>query len=450
MINRKIDKRIADYYAEHKGALLITGARQIGKTYSIREYAKANYENFLDIDFISQPELVGLFDGANGAQDMLLRLSAVSDVPLVPGKTFVFFDEVQKYPDIVTMIKFLVEEGSYRYAMSGSLLGVELNDLRSEPVGYMDVFDMYPLDLEEFCRAVGVAPEVLEHLRACYESGQKIDEVVHKRMMRVFLLYLVVGGMPDAVSKYIETNNIRQVVEAQKAIIHLYKRDISQYDPDDKLYLDEIFDLIPSELNEKNKRFILKDLNENFKFGRFKNSFLWMKNAGVAIPVFNVDEPRYPLRLAEQRNLFKLFQNDVGLLACQYSNDVQIKLLRGEVNMNYGAVFENFAAQELLAHGFDLFYFNSKSQGEIDFVLQKGEKVLPVEIKSGKDYTRHSALDNVLSNEVYSIEKGIVFGSDNVNCEGRITYYPIYLLMFLENSSAPLPEQYKLDLFGIS
>ena len=223
MINRKIDKRIADYYAEHKGALLITGARQIGKTYSIREYAKANYENFLDIDFISQPELVGLFDGANGAQDMLLRLSAVSDVPLVPGKTFVFFDEVQKYPDIVTMIKFLVEEGSYRYAMSGSLLGVELNDLRSEPVGYMDVFDMYPLDLEEFCRAVGVAPEVLEHLKACYESGQKIDEVVHKRMMRVFLLYLVVGGMPDAVSKYIETNNIRQVVEAQKAIIHLYK-----------------------------------------------------------------------------------------------------------------------------------------------------------------------------------------------------------------------------------
>jgi predicted AAA+ superfamily ATPase len=363
---------------------------------------------------------------------MILRISALAEGKMVPGKTLIFLDEVQEYPEIVTLIKFLVDEGSYRYALSGSLLGVELKDLRSEPVGYMDVLDMYPLDFEEFALAVGVSPTIIDSLSANFRDRTPVDPIVHERMIKVFHLYLVVGGMPAAVSKYMESNNLRLVEEEQKAILKLYKKDIAKYDPDDKLYLNEIFDLIPSELNAQNKRFILKKLNENFKFGRYYNSFLWLKSAGVAIPVYNVEEPEYPLKLSEQRNLFKLFLNDVGLLACQYSAGLQLKLLQGEVNLNYGGIFENAAAQELTAHGFALAYYNNKKLGELDFVVTYEDKVLPLEIKSGKDYSRHSALNNVLKVPNYHIEEAVVFCNDNVSSDGAVTNLPIYMLMFLK------------------
>ena len=450
MIKRKIDRQIEQFYESHSSALLLTGARQVGKTFAMRKFAREHFRNVVEINFVENPQAIGAFDGASDAKEMLFRLSALTSVQMVPGETFVFFDEVQKYPDIVTIIKFLVEDGSFRYGLSGSLLGVELKDLRSEPVGYMDVLDMYPMDIEEFSLAVGVAPKIIDALKECFEKKSPIDKIVHQRMMKVFRLYLVVGGMPAAVAKYMETNNLQQVEAEQKAIIRLYKRDISQYDPDDKLFLDDIFELIPSELNAKNKRFILKKLNENFKFSRYESSFLWMDKAGVALPVFNVEEPRYPLRLSKQRNLFKLFQNDVGLLACQYSDGMQMELLRDEVNINYGGIYENVAAQELRAHGFSLYYFNSKTQGEIDFLVEYKEKVLPIEIKSGKDYMRHNAMDNVLKNEEYGIPEAYVFCQDNVAVKDRITYFPIYMLMFLQKESAfGANSIYRLDLSGL-
>lgn len=229
----------------------------------------------------------------------------------------------------------------------------------------------------------------------------------------------------------------------------MYKKDIAKYDPDDKLYINDIIDLIPSELNAKNKRFILKNLNENLKFGCYRNSFLWLKNACVALPVYNVKEPTYPLRLAEQRNLFKLFMNDVGLLACQYSDGLQVKLLRGEM-VNYGGIFENAAAQELTAHGFSLSYFNNKKQGEIDFVITCSERILPLEIKSGKGYDRHSAMDNILKVPNYGIAEGFVFCNDNISVKGAVTCFPVYMLMFLKNEHLVEDVIYKLDLDGLS
>lgn len=450
MLNRKIDSKIESFFANHNKALLLTGARQVGKTYALRKFGKEHFETVVEINFVENKDAIGFLDGASGAEEMLLRISAQTEVMMHPGKTLIFFDEVQEYPEIVTLIKFLVDEGSYSYALSGSLLGIELRDLRSEPVGYMDIFDMYPMDFEEFALAVGVAPKIMEVLADNFNDRTPVDRIVHERMMKVFRLYLTVGGMPSAVAKYIETNNLRLVEEEQKAIVKLYKKDISKYDPDDKLYINDIFDLIPSELNAKNKRFILKDLNENFKFGRYHNSFLWLKNAGVALPTYNVEEPTYPLKLAEQRNLFKLFSNDVGLLACQYSDGLQLKLLRGEMNVNYGGIFENAAAQELTAHGFSLAYFNSKKQGEVDFVITYKEKVLPVEIKSGKSYGRHNAMDNVLKTPNYGIEEGFVFSNDNISTKGSITYFPIYMLMFLKNDHPESDLIYKLDLDGLS
>jgi len=362
----------------------------------------------------------------------LLRLSALTDVPMIPGETLIFFDEVQECPEIVTAIKFLVEDGQYRYILSGSLLGVELKDIRSVPVGYLSILEMYPLDFREFCEANRVSQTVMDKLKECFEKKQPVDELIHEKMMELFRLYLIVGGMPAVVDAYIRTNNLKEVLRIQQGIVQLYYKDIAKYDKDNKLYLDEIFSLIPSELNNKNKRFIMKDLNENFRFSRYENSFIWLKEAGVALPVYCVQEPELPLLLSKSTNLFKLFLSDVGLLASMYVDGLQLKILSREKDINFGAIYENVAAQELKAHGFELYYFNSKKQGELDFVIEYQGNVLPLEIKSGKAYTRHNALDNVLKEERYAIPQAFVFCYENISTQEKITYLPIYMIGFLE------------------
>lgn len=450
MIQRKIEAELQRFHdSKDKKALLITGARQVGKTFIIREFGKRVYRSFVEINFLEDRTAASLFENARDSADLLLRLSAVAGDSLIPGETLIFLDEVQECKELVTAIKFLVEEGSYRYILSGSLLGVDLKDIRSVPVGYMDVVEMYPLDFEEFALANKVAPRVIDALKAAFEQRTAVDQVVHEKMMELFRLYLIVGGMPAAVMKYLETNNLREVAREQQAIITLYKKDIARYDPEDKLYLEEIFDLIPSELNSKNKRFILKNLNENFKFSRYSNSFLWLKDAGVALPTYCANEPTAPLLLSKCTNLFKLFLSDVGLLASMYMDGIQIKILNREKDINFGAIYENVAAQELKAHGFDLYYFNSKKQGELDFLVERRGEVLPIEIKSGKDYTKHAALNNVLGNEDYGISEAYVFQNSNVSTVGKVTYYPIYMLMFVEKGAVQEDMLYQLDLSAL-
>ena len=274
MLYRKLTEYIKTFYRDSKNALLLTGARQTGKTYSAREYGKC-YKNFVELNFIEHPELTRVFENVTTAEDILLRLSAVTDIPLVEGDTLIFFDEVQKCDNLVTAIKFLVEDGRYRYILSGSLLGVELKDLRSQPVGYMGVKEVFPLDFEEFIINVGVSDSVRSHLRKCWEQRESVDPIVHDKFMQLFRLYLVVGGMPAAVAEYITSNNVNRVMQVQQDIVTLYRMDISQYAQRDKLKIKEIFDLIPSELDAKNKRFILKNLNEHAKYDRYQDSFLW-------------------------------------------------------------------------------------------------------------------------------------------------------------------------------
>jgi len=433
MISRKIEKDLKRFCnATEKKALLITGARQVGKTFIIEDVCKKHCKSFVKLNFIENKKAVTLFENADDTDTLLLRLSAVIEDPLIPGETVVFLDEVQECKEIVTAIKFLVEEGSFRYILSGSLLGVDLKDIRSVPVGYMDIIEMYPLDFEEFVLANHVSQNILDVLKQSFLEKKPVDSVVHEKMMELFRLYLIVGGMPAAVMKYLSTNNLQEVVREQKSILALYKKDIAKYDPENKLYLEEIFDLIPSELNNKNKRFIMKNLNENFKFSRYSHSFIWLKDAGVALPVFCANDPQIPLLLSKATNLFKLFLSDVGLLAAMYMDDIQIKILSHEKDINFGAIYENVAAQELKAHGFDLYYFNSKKQGESDFLIELGGEVLPIEIKSGKDYTKHVALNNVLENQEYAIPTAYVFHNGNVGVVGKVVYYPIYMLMFVQ------------------
>ena len=406
--------------SNRKEALLITGARQVGKTFIIRKCAKKHFEYVIEINFIERPDAIKLFENAKSSEDILLRISAFTDVPLVPGKTLIFFDEVQECKEIVTAIKFLVEDGKYRYILSGSFLGVELKDIRSVPVGYMTIMEMYPLNFFEFCRANKVSQRIFDMLEMCWNEKKAIDQIVHEKLLDLFHLYLIVGGMPAVVEGYLRTKNLQEVFRLQKGILQLYKKDIAKYDPQNKLYLEEIFYLIPSELNSKNKRFILKNLNENFRFSRYEHSFIWLKEAGVALPVYCVQEPEVPLLLSKATNLFKLFLSDVGLLAAMYADGLQIKILNKEKDINFGSIYENAVAQELKTQGFELYYFNSKKQGELDFVIEYKGNVLPIEVKSGKSYTRHNALDNVMSTPRYHIEQAIVFCNENIHEKNKI------------------------------
>ena len=446
MLNRHVDSIIKRHYATTNKALLLSGARQVGKTYAIRRYAQQAGLDLVEINFLLQPETKRIPEGAANVQELLLRISAYANKPLKPGKTLIFFDEVEEYADILTWVKALVDEGRFKYALSGSLLGLELKNVRSEPVGYMSEFQMFPLDFEEFIRNIGVSDEVMDSVREAWEQRMPVDAYIHEKLIRLFNLYLIVGGMPQAVQTYVDTNDLQRVLLEQQAILTLYRRDIARYDPDNKLYINDIFELIPSELNAKNKRFILKNLNEHIKFSRHENSFVWLRDADMALPTYNVEEPRVPLKLNELRNLFKLFQNDVGLLASQYVGGIQLKILQGDVNINNGAIYENAVAQELHAHGWKLRYFNSKKQGEVDFLLEQDDEIIPLEVKSGKDYQRHSALNNVLKNKEYGIRRAIVLTNDNLSENGNVLYAPIYMTMFLYHQDPQGPMVYKPEL----
>lgn len=447
---RKAIFKLREWNKNSKKALLITGARQVGKTYIIREFLKKEYgeQNYVEFNLFDNELAKETLDNSKNSEDLLFRLSALADKPMIKGKTVIFLDEVQVCSNIITTIKFLVNEGSYKYILSGSMLGTEIKDIKSIPVGYMDSFQMYPLDFEEFLIANGLSTSVLDKLKNNFESLTPVDDIVHDRLIDIFHLYLIVGGMPAVVQKYLETNNLKDVVEEQNAINRGYRQNISKYDIENKLYIKEIFDLIPSELNNQNKRFIMKNLNEGLKFNRYENSFLWLKDAGVALPVYCADEPKTPLMLSKSRNLFKLFLCDVGLLASMYmDNNLQLKILNKDKDINFGSIYENAIAQELASKGFDLYYFKSNKFGEIDFLIENNGVVTPLEIKSGKSYKKHNALDNLLSSD-YNIPKAYILSNNNIEVNKNKIYLPIYMIMFFEKMQIK-DMTYKVDLSNL-
>lgn len=430
---RKIEEKIEKWIVSSRNALLITGARQVGKTHIIREVTQKYFESVVEINFYENELAKKTLQEATNAKDILLRISALTNKELIPGKTLIFLDEVQEYPEIVTAIKFLVEDGSYRYVLSGSLLGVELKGIASVPVGYVNIEKMYPMDFQEFCIANGVSKMVMDHLKECFSQIKEVDEVIHETILKLYYLYLIVGGMPAVVKKYLATNNLQDVVEEQEYISKQYKEDIAKYDPQQKIFLRDIYELIPSELNEQNKKFKLNSLKNGMRFDRAENAFLWLADAGVALPVYCANQPKSPLILSKARNQMKLFLCDVGLLASMYSKNIQIQLLNRELDINYGGIFENAVAQELTSHNVSLFYYKNNRLGEIDFLTEIDGKVVPIEVKSGKNYKVHSALNNLLQSSEYDMEKAYIFSNYNVSRDGKKIYMPIYMTMFLEN-----------------
>lgn len=446
MIHRNAEKSIEKYLLSDKNkALLIDGACQVGKTYIIRELLNRHNLDYVEINFIENKKAKEVFANFENVEDIINRITAITNHKLIKNKTIIFFDEVQEVKEIVTSIKFLVEEGSFKYILSGSMLGVELNDIKSQPVGFMDEIKMYPLDFTEFIMALGVQDETIKYLNECFINNNSVDDVINEKILKYFRLYNVVGGMPEAVNIYKDTYDLNEVLNVQKNIVLRYREDIVKYVDKEKIYIKTIYDNIPAELNKENKRFKYINIGKNFRFGREENNFIWLVDAGVANACYVVDELKIPLKLSKATNLFKLYLSDVGLLTSMYDKNVQMKIINNENDINYGSIYENAVAEILKSHEYDLYYYNNKKRGEIDFVIENDGKICINEIKSGKTYNRHNALTNIVNEKVNGITSGNVFANCNTHKEKNINYYPIYMIDFIRKEDVNKKNIYKVE-----
>lgn len=433
MLKRDIEIKINDWIKNDDRALLVYGVRQCGKTYIIKECLKNSSFNFVEFNLISDIEVLNILKETSNMDELFLKLSLYTDKKMIPYSTIIFFDEIQEYKEILTKVKFLSEYKKYKIILSGSLLKVELNNIASAPVGYLNSIKMYPLSFREFLQLFNVSDEIFDLLKESFINHKEVDDSIHKRMMSLFNLYLIIGGMPDAVSKYQENQDIDDIMSIHLEIVKQYKIDFTKYESaDKKLIISNIYDLIPSELNDSNKRFNIADINKNLRYERVSDSFVWLYKAGVCLPVFNVTEPIIPLRINEKHSLMKVFMSDVGMLTTIYGKGCKLKLLSNDKDINKGAIYENIVAQELSNKDIDLYYYNSKRLGEIDFLFEDNNGIVLIEVKSGKNYTRHSAINDMLKEYGGSISKAIVFSINNVREEGGVIYLPLYMLMFLE------------------
>lgn len=440
MLHRKIEKAIVSWIHNSKKALLIDGARQVGKTYIIRKILEKESCPYIEFNLIKSPELVGLLAKSTSVDDLITNLSLFTDGKFVKGKTFIFIDEIQEFKEIATKIKFWVDDGSFRFVFSGSLLGVELKSIKSAPVGYLQTLTMYPMDFEEFLQIYNFTDKLRESLHRSFINRTPVNDEVHGRMMQIFNMYLNVGGMPSAVEKFKESRSLEDVIAEHNDIIIQYRKDFTRYEAEEKKpYLTQIYDLIPAELNKPNKRFNFSDIKKGLRFERSEENFVWLTSAGVALPVFNVTEPTVPLKLNEKSSLFKLFLSDIGMLTTIYGRATKQQLLSEDKDINNGALYENVVAQELKAHGLPLHYYNSKRYGELDFVIEYKGKILPIEVKSGKSYQRHSALNNIMEISNYQIHEAFVLSNYNISVIGNVVYYPMYMLIFITEEDIDLP-----------
>ena len=443
MLYRKFSVRLERFLREeqHK-IMLINGARQIGKSYLIRYVGKKLFKNYVEVNLKADKEGVGIFSSVKSVDDFYLQLGAIAGNKLGNNEnTLVFLDEIQSYPHLMTMLKFLNEDGRYRYIASGSELGVALAQTSSVPIGSISIEQMYPLDFEEFLIAMGCGMNVIDNMRECFEAKKPLSDTIHNYMLRQFKLYLLVGGMPEAINKFVDGRNIARVRRVQSDIYALYKIDASQYDNERKLVIRKIYDMIPSNMENKKKRIVIKDIEDSKghkQFSDYFNEFEYLTSSGVAMAVNAVSNPKFPLLESESKNLLKLYLSDVGLLTnILYDKNIKA-VLDDERSVNLGSVYESVVAQELHAHGYELRYYDNKQRGEVDFLIDDYDSlsVLPIEVKSGKDYKIHSALDNFIATPDYDIKHAVVLSNEqNVCTENHITYMPIYYVMFFDRDN---------------
>jgi len=452
MLYRKISSYIEDYLRSDTDKILVLeGARQVGKSFSIREAGQRLFPNFVELNFVEDDEGEQLFKNIHKKEDFYLSLSMVAGDRLTDRReTLVFLDEIQHYPQYLTMLKFLREDGRFRYIASGSLLGLTLQDTTSIPVGSIVRKEMFPLDFEEFLVANGYGQEALDMMRRAYQNRQSLTEEQHLRVINLFRRYLLVGGMPDVVNTYLDTHNIVKVREIQNAIRNLYADDASKYEKEysKRLLVRRIYEMIPSQMENKKKRIVAQQIRgqEGDRFASYREEFEYLVSSGIALAVHAVSNPRFPLSESLQKNLLKLYMNDVGLLTgLLYQNNIR-PILDDVRSINLGAVYESVVAQELRAHGHKLFYFDNRRLGEVDYLIDDYVQMCPhpIEVKSGKDYTVHSALNNMLNTADYHINHATVLSNERrVYQDKGVAYLPVYFVMFiLSNPPQGAPQEY--------
>ena len=444
MLKRKIQDYIECYLTSNSNKLLIIdGARQIGKSFIIREVGQRLFPNYIEVNFANDKNGAKVFMDANTVEKFYFQLSTIAgDKMHEKANTLIFLDEIQAYPHLLTLVKFLKEDDRFTYIASGSQLGVTLRQTVSIPVGSMEIKHMYQLDFEEFLWANGFGETAIAELRKKFEIGESLDENLHVRMLDLFKKYLLIGGMPDAVNEYLNSRNIVEVRKIQENIHHLYGLDASHYDEEHKLKIMSVYNMVPSYMENKKKRVVYKAIEGGDKRWKdYADEIDYLASSGITLAVKAISSPSFPLVESASKNLIKLYLNDVGLLTnILYRYEVSA-VLNDQLSVNLGSVYESVVASELKAHGHELFYYDNKAKGEVDFIVDDYDNlsVLPIEVKSGKDYQIHHALNAFAANEDYNIKRGIVLSNERtVHTKGMITYLPIYDVMFLEHR---VPEQ---------
>lgn len=444
MLYRKISSKIESFLKSGKKRMLVvSGARQVGKSYIIREVGMRLYSNFIEVNMEEDKQSNRLFENARTVEDFMIALSTIAGDKMKDSeKTLVFIDEIQAYSHLLTLAKFLMEDGRFTYIASGSQLGIALKTTQSIPIGSIELLSMYPLDFEEFLIANGVGELLINEMRRKFEAKEALNESLHMKVMDYFRKYLLVGGMPSAVNTYLSEHNMVSVRNIHRDINLLYKNDAAKYESESlrKLKIQRIYDMVPSNLEKVKKRIVAKDieLKKGKRMADYQDEFEYLISSGITLEVQAISKPSYPLVENSGKNLLKLYMSDIGLLTgILYHNDVQ-PIMNDKCGVNLGSVYENVVAQELKAHGFKLYYYDNKKNGEVDFLIDSVDllSVLPIEVKSGKDYYIHTALNNLLKVEEYKISNGIVFSNEaKVYTNGNVIYMPIYYVMFLRSSA---------------
>ena len=438
MLFRKISSVIESHLqSDSDKILLIDGARQVGKTYIIRYVGQKLFPNFIELNMVEDSIGDRLFANTRTVEDFYLQVSMLAGEKMKSkSDTLIFIDEIQAYPHLLTLLKFLRQDNRFTYIASGSLLGVTLAQTTSIPIGSIRTVSMYPLDFEEFLYANGMNEAVISSLKSKFDRLESLDESTHNKMMDLFRKYLLVGGLPDAVNTYIAEKNIRSVREIQSEIHDYYAADASKYDTERKLKIRKVYDLIPSNLENKKKRVVAQSIEgkKGKTFNDYQDEFEYLISAGIALNVQAISNPVFPLIQSTGKNLLKLYLNDVGILTCiLYGSNIRA-ILDDQRSINLGSVYESVVASELIAHGHKLFYYDNRSKGEVDFLIDDYDSLscVPIEVKSGKDYTVHSALNTFVQNEDYNVMKAYVLSNNrDITATGKITYLPIYFVMFL-------------------
>ena len=440
MLKRKIEKTINDYFnSERNKILIIDGARQIGKTYIISKLSKQKFTNYIEINLKDDFDGEKLFSSAvvKTTTQFYYRLSTLYGDKLGnKDNTIIFLDEIQVYPHLLSMLKPLNIDNKYTFIVSGSLLGVTLKHTFI-PMGSIDEVKMYPLDFEEFLWASGVGEDIIDYARNCYLNLTPIDDVVHNSLLAKFKEYLLCGGLPDAVNEFVINKNIMKMRKVHEMTFNYYSDDASKYDLHNKLKISRIYEMMPSYMENKVKRIQANKIRNNKKdtLNKYEDEFDYLLSSGIALGVKAISNPKFPLNESVTKNLIKLYYNDVGILTnILYKNNIDA-VLNNNIGVNLGSVYETACACELIAHNHNLFYFDSKKVGEVDFIINdyNNLSVLPIEIKSGNNQTEFRALPKLVDpNNGYNINKGFVFGNKNIIQKNNdIIVLPVYMIMFI-------------------